>query len=482
MNNPRLVGTTGKPIIIYKVGDEVTIEKLNEKEILQYALENNIIDLSYVQEKIEMAKRNTILKKYGSCIWYSEKEQTWYCHIPDETKKSGRKKVKRKKKEDIEEIVYQFYKGQEQEQKAENRKENIKFKDLFDEFIRYKSKEVTACTIKRMMADWHKFYVGTEFIEKPLTQITKIDVDNFLNNALDEYKLKPKAFYNMCGLLKQTLQYAIDAEYIDKNPYRTKINKKKFAEHGKKPAESEVYQSDEKNKIIQEMERRLKNNPKNTAPLAVILDFELGTRKGEILAISESDIEDGWIHIHRQVVEKFDISDIDNIKSTGFEVVNYTKSSDGDRWLPLSAKAIETINRVQDINRQYNECYEDFLFVRNGQIMSPDVVDAQLIRGCKYIGIKVKTMHKIRKTYGSMLLHNGVNISAVKDMLGHADESTTMKHYIYNTMTDKETKEAVLNALSGTPNSKVTKSDQNIISFQKSKRAKTLETSRLSAL
>ena len=308
LNNPRLVGTTGKPIIIYKVGDEVTIEKLNEKEILQYALENNIIDLSYVQEKIEMAKRNTILKKYGSCIWYSEKEQTWYCHIPDKTKKSGRKKVKRKKKEDIEEIVYQYYKGQEQEQKAENRKENIKFKDLFDEFIRYKSKEVTACTIKRMMADWHKFYIGTEFIEKPLNQITKIDVDNFLNNALDEYELKPKAFYNMCGLLKQTLQYAIDAEYIDKNPYRTKINKKKFADHGKKPAEYEVYQSDEKNKIIQEMERRLKNNPKNTAPLAVILDFELGTRKGEILAISESDIEDGWIHIHRQVVEKFDIS------------------------------------------------------------------------------------------------------------------------------------------------------------------------------
>lgn len=50
--------------------------------------------------------------------------------------------------------------------------------------------------------------------------------------------------------------------------------------------------------------------------------------------------------------------------------------------------------------------------------------------------MKVKTMHKIRKTYGSTLLHNGVNISAVKDMLGHADESTTMKHYIYNTEND----------------------------------------------
>lgn len=449
---------------------------------MQYVLENNIIDLSYVQEKIEMTKRNTILKKYGSCIWYSEKEQTWYCHIPDETKKSGRKKVKRKKKEDIEEIVYQYFKDQEKEQKAESQKENMKFKDLFNEFIQYKSKEVTACTIKRMMADWRKFYIGTEFIEKSINQITKIDVDNFFNSALEEYELKPKAFYNMCGLLKQTMQYAIDAEYIEKNPYRTKINKKKFAAHNKKPAEYEVYQSDEKDKIIQEMERRLKNNPRNTAPLAIILDFELGTRKGEILAISESDIRDGWVHIHRQVVEKFDVSDIEHIKSTGFEVVNYTKSHEGDRWLPLSQKAIDIIRRVKNINHQYKECFEDFLFVRNGKIMSPDAVDAQLVRGCKYIGINIKTMHKIRKTYGSTLLHNGVNISAVKDMLGHADEATTLKHYIYNTMTDDETKEAVLNALNAPLNREVTKSDQNIINFPQNKKAKNLDFSRPSAL
>ena len=229
------------------------------------------------------------------------------------------------------------------------------------------------------------------------------------------------------------------------------------------------------------MERRLKNNPRNTAPLAVMLDFELGTRKGEILALSESDIKDGWIHIHRQVVEKFDVSDIEHIKSIGFEVVDYTKSHDGDRWLPLSQKALDIIKRVKNINFQYKECFEDFLFVRDGNIMSPDAIDAQLVRGCKYIGINIKTMHKIRKTYGSTLLHNGVNISAVKDMLGHADESTTMKHYIYNTMTDNETKEAVLNALN-TPFKEVTKSDQNIISFPANKKTENPESSRSSAL
>lgn len=86
--------------------------------------------------------------------------------------------------------------------------------------------------------------------------------------------------------------------------------------------------------------------------------------------------------------------------------------------------------------------------------MFSDAIDAQIKRGCEHAGIKVKTMHKIRKTYGSTLLHNGVNISAVKDMLGHANETTTMKHYIYNTMTNMKTRETVLNALS---NNEVTK-------------------------
>lgn len=30
----------------------------------------------------------------------------------------------------------------------------------------------------------------------------------------------------MCGILKQMLEYAVDAEYLEKNPYRIKVNKK----------------------------------------------------------------------------------------------------------------------------------------------------------------------------------------------------------------------------------------------------------------
>lgn len=111
----------------------------------------------------------------------------------------------------------------------------------------------------------------------------------------------------------------------------------------------------------------------------------------------------------------------------------------------------------------------------------PDAVDAQVKRGCEYIGIPVKTMHKIRKTYASTLLHNGVNLSIVKDMLGHADEATTLKHYIYNIENSDETDLIVRNALEAHNTTKSDQSDQNIILFP-TKKAENLVKLRFSAL
>lgn len=254
----------------------------------------------------------------------------------------------------------------------------------------------------------------------------------------------------MCGVLKQMLEYAVDSEYIEVSPYRVNVSKKKIIHQRKTSGTGQIYTKEEKELILGEMERRYRNNPNSTAPLAVMLDFELGARKGEILALAESDIMDGKIHICKQVVEKFDASDLKNIKSLGFEVVEYTKSEDGDRWLPLTKRALEIIEEVCRVNQRRGDGYRDFLFVRDGHILSPDALDAQIKRGCQYIGIPVKSMHKIRKTYGSYLYNNGVALSTVKNKLGHADESTTLRFYIYDTLSETEQDRVILNALEGT--------------------------------
>ena len=42
---------------------------MEESELLKYAIENGMIDISYVQEQIEMSKRKELLEKHPYKIW-----------------------------------------------------------------------------------------------------------------------------------------------------------------------------------------------------------------------------------------------------------------------------------------------------------------------------------------------------------------------------------------------------------------------------
>ena len=59
---------------------------------MQYALENNIIDFTYVQEQIEMKKRKMYLEKHPYEVWKG-KDNAWYTYFSD--KGCGRKLKRR---------------------------------------------------------------------------------------------------------------------------------------------------------------------------------------------------------------------------------------------------------------------------------------------------------------------------------------------------------------------------------------------------
>ena len=82
-----------------------------------------------------------------------------------------------------------------------------------------------------------------EFIQKPYKDVTPIDIDDFLNNIVNTTEIKDKAFCNMCGIPKQTFDYAVSARYIsaNENPYRVEVNRKKIIPTRKKASTQEVY-------------------------------------------------------------------------------------------------------------------------------------------------------------------------------------------------------------------------------------------------
>lgn len=71
----------------------------------------------------------------------------------------------------------------------------------------------------------------------------------------------------------------------------------------------------------------------------------------------------------------------------------------------------------------------------------------RLNRLCEKINVYHKSPHKIRKTYGSILLDNHIDNVLIVGQMGHTDIVTTENHYHRNRKTlEKKTK-----ILSGIP-------------------------------
>ena len=108
---------------------------MEERELLQYALEHGMIDMSYVQEQMEMNKRKEFLRKHPYEIWEG-KDGKWYTYLPDENK--GRKLKKRKTQEDIETCVIEFWKSQSEEEIKNKKAKSLTLKTIFPEWLRFK--------------------------------------------------------------------------------------------------------------------------------------------------------------------------------------------------------------------------------------------------------------------------------------------------------------------------------------------------------
>ena len=157
--------------------------------------------------------------------------------------------------------------------------------------------------------------------------------------------------------------------------------------------------------------------------LAVKINFLLGLRVGELVALKWSDWSDvSHLHIVRE--------EIRDQTENRFEVVEHTKTNQ-DRFVILVPKAIETLKRIE---RQ-----GEYMFMRDGKRIIANRI-AVILR------ISVKSSHKMRKTYASNLNASGVPLDCIREMLGHNNLNTTLG-YIYNPLTESQTYDLMAKAL-----------------------------------
>ena len=225
-------------------------------------------------------------------------------------------------------------------------------------------------------------------------------------------------------------------------------SKNVFIEPEAKPEEVIIYSSTTKREVIKEALEQFEKT-KNTAYLAICLNFNLGLRIGELVALRECDIKENTIHICRAESKNYTKDKNGKIVRDGYKVVQHPKTDAGIRTLILTPDAKKYIKMALDENNANGRSDEDYIFLsKSGERMHEYAVN-NVLRRCNgvrnekdrfIISGKPSGNHAIRKTciselHDSQLLPDRM----ISDFAGHKDISTTQKYYIHSVtpLTDK---------------------------------------------
>lgn len=239
-------------------------------------------------------------------------------------------------------------------------------------------------------------------------------------------------------MLNGIFTYALEKELIKRNPMTgMKVSMTHIRKPEKKEQSEVVFTNAEKD-LLRNTIKQDTANFKTSVGYAILLAFQLGLRVSELVALKWSDIKDKKIHIQREeiIYDKYD----DNcklIERSHHEIVDRTKSYDGNRFLPLTPTALKILEDVQAWNTEHN-IHSDFIFAdKNGNHFNRQRINSMLYHYCEVINIDRKSSHKIRKSVITQLLMEIENKKSVQIFAGHKHIETTLSYY-YDTSSEEE--------------------------------------------
>lgn len=381
---------------------------------MKYVIENGIIDLEHVQEEMDMKEREKILKEHPYKIWQG-KEGKWHTYLPDKERKRISKK--RNTEREIQDLVVKYWKERNEIHTIES-----VFYEWINEKIKYK--EIEKATYDRYETDFKRFFDGS-FRKTNIKNVTEDILEKFIKTTISEKQLSSKAYSGLRTLLIGIFKYAKKHKYSEISVYTffgdLNLSKKIFTKKVK-CIEKEVFTEEELRKVI----GYINSKQCKIRELGVLLAIYTGMRPGELstLKVSDINLKNRTIHIQRSQIKYKDESG-----KCIIDVREYPKSDAGDRYLLLSDKALDTTKRILRLNPFGNFLFQD---EHSKKRITENGFNHKLCRICEAVNIPVRTMHKLRKTYGTTLIDHGVSDSIITEQMGHADIKTTRQYYYYS--------------------------------------------------
>lgn len=405
-------------------------------ELYLFYINCGIIVLSDVISSTEEAIMNKILKQVHPYeIYFSEYENRWSTYIKDDSQPSGRKRIVRKQKGALEKYLLEHYRTQL------NTVKTYTFESLYVEFMQYKDATTSKSNIDAYVKAYKRFYKDDPIIKEDLSKIAVPTLRMWLETKIREHKLNYKAYEKFSVVFNQLYKYAIQMEYIDKNPFdRIDVRSLGLYNAPKKNKKNRVFSKSETKDINAVAFEDFATKP-YCVPLAVLLTFQTGLRISEIVALKKSDIdlEAKTLRVCRfERVQQDATDDYQTLTNCEHVIVECdTKGEFGERLVDLTDDAIYILQLLYDFYESENMDSEWLFINKKGRIHNR-AMDLRIRRYCRMIGINEKSLHKVRSTYISMLRASGMSFERIQELVGHKSVLTTVKHYLYDVEEDIE--------------------------------------------
>lgn len=402
--------------------DTTKLSHYMELSLLKEAMDCGILNSDSVLDMLMSSKKEQIKKIHPYAITPPSKDggrwQTFYKGTDGK-----RKNIKAQTEEDLLNKLIPLY-------FQNSHIDKLTFHKLYEEWLEYK-KTVTNSpnTIKRHTQHYSKYFEPSCLHDAKIKQVNELFLESECNRIVKDFNLSRKEWGNTKTILNGMFQYAVRKKYLSENPMDKIQIHVKFKQIVRKTGKTETYNTDELENLNQYLDR-MYTETEDTVFLAVKLNFLLGLRVGELVALKWEDLSDeNHLHIVREEVR--------NQITNQCEVVEHTKTN-CDRFVVLVPKAI---NLLQKIERTGN-----YIFMRNGERIRARQIAYVLEKYAERQGIATKSTHKMRKTYASNLNAKGVPLDSIRELLGHSNPTTTLG-YILNPLTEKETYDLITKAL-----------------------------------
>ena len=388
------------------MNDLTKLQKQNAVNSLQTLVRSGIMNIEGVLGKDNMTKRAQIERLHPYSLTPPSKEGGyWQTRVKDNGKMRN---IKATTREDLLDKLVKIY-------ATNSHLDNITFHDLYLEWLGYKQGVTSSPnTIKRHKQHYTKYFEPSALHNAKLSALDELFLESACNHIIKEHNMTRKEWNNIKGILKGMFEYAKRKKYLADNPLDNIRINVKFRQVSAKKS-SDVAFTVQEEKAYKEFLLEQYQQTADTSYLALYMNFFLGLRVGELVALKWGDIWGNELHVCREEIRD------QTVTPTPYIVVEHTKThTDRTVVLPKAAQ-----NILSCIPRS-----GEYIFMRKGERTTTKRISTINRQYARTSG-KLMSSHTIRRTYASRLHSQGVPYKVIQEQLGHADMMTTM-NYIYN--------------------------------------------------